>query len=276
MLIDRQPNCRTLQLTGDGVEALLHGQTTCEVRNLSESQGVIGALCNPKGRMISQFLIHKQGDTWFLTMHESLYDITLARLKKYGVFYKVDFGEFESGHSDIYFAQLDNIALPPGQQWQMASLNGQAAMQIDQAGKLWRVFGAIELAGEETNLTGAWLEAGIALLTLEETETLLPQALGMADIAGIDFKKGCYTGQEIVARVHYKGKVKHQLARFSAEQPVLENADIVDDLGKQIGKVFRSATLQSKHWVLGLIAETDAISFSADAIAMTRQTDRFH
>lgn len=261
MLIDQQPSCRTLVLTGDGSEPLLHGQATCEARNLTDQLARMGALCNPKGRMLSQFLLHRQGEQWLLTVHQSLYEATLARLKKYGVFYKVDFTEFSGKHTDVWTEQDDTLIA--GKQFQVVNYGNAKAIQIDQIGKLWRIFHhqPLSVSGSNTSLNGAWAQAGVALLEASETETLIPQALGLEQIDGVDFKKGCYTGQEIIARVHYKGKVKHKLARFSSKQAVLTDSEITDDTGKVVGKVFRCSPLQDKHWVLGLIAETDASRF---------------
>lgn len=275
MLIDPQPDCRTLVLTGEGVEPLLHGQTTCEVRQLSNHQGTIGALCNPKGRMLSQFLLHRQDDVWYLTMHASLFDSTLARLKKYGVFYKVDFTEYQDTHHDLYTLTPEADGLTSGLQWQVVAYANGWAMQIDQAGHLWRLFAHQPSSAEQSNLDGAWLQAGITMLTAEEVDTYLPQAFGLEQIGGIDFKKGCYTGQEIVARVHYKGKVKQQLARFTSSQTVTLGSDIRDQHGKSLGKVLRSAPLQDQHWVLGLLAETDDSTLFADTATLTALATRF-
>ena len=86
------------------------------------------------------------------------------------------------------------------------------------------------------------------LINLEQSETILPQWLNMQSTAGISFTKGCYTGQEIVARMQYKGKSKKQLALVTWQGHIDTTKDIVDEQGKSVGQVFSSTQIKDTYY----------------------------
>ncbi|MFT4574099.1 MAG: folate-binding protein YgfZ, partial [Marinomonas primoryensis] len=86
------------------------------------------------------------------------------------------------------------------------------------------------------------------LIALEQSETILPQWLNMQSTGGISFTKGCYTGQEIVARMQYRGKSKKQLILVTWQGHNDTTLDITDGQGKNIGQVFAIANIEETYF----------------------------
>ncbi len=224
-----------------GVDAgkFLQGQLTCNLDYLSDAKATLGARCTQKGRMQSSFRILLEGDGCLLAMASELIDAQLADLKKYAVFSKskltdesaawVRFG-VHNGDAALTSLGLD---LPQDTD-AVARSNELIAIRVSPArAEIWvRAEQATDLqsrlAGQlpEGSLND-WLlgqiEAGIGQVFGNTREEFIPQMINLQAVGGVSFKKGCYTGQEIVARMQYLGKLKRRLYRLSlADQAVPE------------------------------------------------------
>jgi len=215
-----------------GVDAgkFLQGQLTCNLNYLSDERSSLGARCTQKGRMQSSFRIVLQGDGVLMAMATELIEPQLADLKKYAVFSKakltdesaawVRFGLENAdttlvGLGLVLPADVDSVArheslvairVSPGrvELWAPAEQADTLKTRLRE-----------ELAEADLN---PWLlgqvRAGIGQVMPATRELFIPQMLNLQAIGGVSFKKGCYTGQEIVARMQYLGKLKRRLYRL--------------------------------------------------------------
>ena len=216
-----------LKISGSDAPKLLQGQITCNINDISHAKSSIGALCNPKGRVLSTFLLVKSADDFLMLLPKDLINSIQKRLQMYILRSAVtlencseqlclfglnvtnnayDVERFSTTQTDYI-----SINLCPSQQQQLIIAPPESAI------KLWTHYNT-EKDFKPTN-SDYWryldLLTGIPWISTETTEEFIPQMLNLDDLGGISYTKGCYTGQEIVARTHYLGKAKRAL--FLAE-----------------------------------------------------------
>jgi len=224
-----------LAVRGADAAKFLQGQLTCNLNYLSDTQASLGARCTQKGRMQSSFRILLQGDGVVLAMATELLEPQLADLKKYAVFSKskltdesaawVRFGLMNAEPA------LTSLGLElPAETDSVVRSDTLIAIRVspDRA-ELWvpaeqgdAVRNQLAATLEQTDLN-EWLlgqiRAGIGQVMPQTRELFIPQMLNLQAVGGVSFKKGCYTGQEIVARMQYLGKLKRRLYRLSLDAP---------------------------------------------------------
>jgi folate-binding protein YgfZ len=243
-----------LLVKGPDAVKFLQGQVTCDLRELSAPVTRLGAQCNPKGRILLSFrALQIDADTIALRIPSSMMEKAKSSLGKYIVFSKAKlhegseyslfgiYGNDAKRTADAMFNKLpaENdgwiekdgnflIQLAPDrfECWiKTADLNTfEQQLADDRAG------GAIN------DWTLLNIRAGIADIYPETIELFTPQEINYQLINGINFRKGCYTGQEIVARLHYRGKLKRHMYRFelAGDQLPLLGAALVNATTGQI------------------------------------------
>ncbi len=220
-----------LAVRGPDASKFLQGQLTCNLNYLSDSQSSLGARCNQKGRMQSSFRILVQGDGCLLAMASELLEPQLADLKKYAVFSKAKLSD-ESA-SWVRFgltggdATLSGLGLElPQEDGAVVRADDLIAIRVssdraelwgpaEQAEHLARQLAAQLPQGELNQWLLGQIRAGLGQVMAQTRELFIPQMLNLQAVGGVSFKKGCYTGQEIVARMQYLGKLKRRLYRLA-------------------------------------------------------------
>ncbi len=222
-----------LAVRGPDANKFLQGQLTCNLNYLDAQHSSLGARCTPKGRMQSSFRILMEGDGYLLAMDRALVQKQLAELTKYAAFSKsklydeseewVRFG-LSAGDGALVSLGLDLSANAD----QVVSTHGLIAVRLaDGRAELWarakdaettrlRLAAHLSEAPIESWLL-AQIRAGIGQVVAATQELFIPQMINLQALGGVSFKKGCYTGQEIVARMQYLGKLKRRLHRLAAE-----------------------------------------------------------
>ena len=224
-----------LAVRGADAAKFLQGQLTCNLNYLSETQASLGARCTQKGRMQSSFRILLQGDGVLLAMATELLEPQLADLKKYAVFSKSKLTDESAAWVRFGLVNADTA---------LASLGLELSTETDSVvrkdaliairvspgrAELWVaaeqgdvVRNQLAATLDQTDLN-EWLlgqiRAGIGQVMPQTRELFIPQMLNLQAVGGVSFKKGCYTGQEIVARMQYLGKLKRRLYRLSLDAP---------------------------------------------------------
>ncbi|WP_226702584.1 YgfZ/GcvT domain-containing protein [Microbulbifer elongatus] len=240
-LIDLSP-MGAISVAGPDSQKFLQGQLTCDLVNLPDEHLTLGSHCNPKGRMISAFYALKVDQSEFvLLLPRDLVATALAALKKYAVFFKTELTDISDDQRWISLtgrdacpasSQLLNLSsssdadLVPGElrtfdhnghRALAASVNERVVviqLPAGQAADLWQ-----KLSGSPAIPAGysLWqkqlIEAGLPTLHQSTSETFIPQMLNLHLLGGVSFKKGCYTGQEVVARMQYLGAAKRRMYR---------------------------------------------------------------
>ncbi len=246
---------RLIIVNGPDTIKFLQGQCTCDLASLSAHKIVNGAHCTPKGRMISNFVAAQlDEDTVALRVHYSIAETALTALKKYAVFSKVSLTISEDHvvigvilpskpTTESSLTELIKIAPEVGQS---STVNQVVTLHHDtNLYEIWcpSAHASDFLSPIETVQTqktsNLWylinIQRGIGEVQSPLIEKLLPQEMNLQLTNGISFKKGCYTGQEIVARIHYKGQMKKHMYRgqvFSSQPPVIGEAIYINDKSK--------------------------------------------
>lgn len=243
-------------ISGADSEKYLQGQVTADVAQLGEHQHLLVAHCDPKGKMWSNLRLFRRQDGFAVIERRSLRDAQLTELKKYAVFSKV-----------TIVADDENVLLG------VAGFQARAALknlfsELPDANKplindgatslLWfeypderfllvtdvataeRVTEA--LRGEaQFNNSLQWLalniEAGLPIIDTANSAQFIPQATNIQALGGISFKKGCYTGQEMVARAKFRGANKRALWYLAGNASRVPEAG--EDLELKMGENWR-------------------------------------
>ena len=249
-----------LTISGKDAASFLQGQITCNVHDITATQSSLGALCNPKGRAIAVFLLAKSGDDFYLILPKELLQTVKERLQKYVLRAAV---KLTDSLQDLRFMGISEITHSEF----LATETRDTVLHIHYGGHCLLIVPVANTAtvwqdylaqGFQVHDSAHWryldIEAGIPWLTQNTSEQFIPQMLNLDKLGGISLTKGCYTGQEIVARTHYLGKAKRTLflAQCLAENPQ-PNTSIIDADGQVVGAVL----LAENHKMLVVLQNTD-------------------
>ena len=228
---------------------------TCDVDALSEKRSQAGACCTPQGRLVCDFrLLQEQPDRLLLLLESDLAEAALATFRKYIVFSKAEIED--DSRNRAQFALWGQGALElagatgskPGASWRDGDMLWTV---VDDTGALEACLPAAQADGLAERLAStatpaeasAWrrheIDRGIGHVRGPTVEMFLPQMLNYQLTDRISFSKGCYTGQEVVARMHYRGKVKRAmvLARADSGSPAPGDALYRAEGGQAAGNV---------------------------------------
>ena len=232
------PEFGFLTVTGRDALKFLQGYTTCDLATVVPGSPSIGATCNIQGRMLANYRIAAIENGFVLRLHHSLVAPMIAFLKKYIVFSKAELLDATTtyhcyGHAGA--AELISAAAP-----------GSLIIDVDVPAERQEYWSTQSLTIEtDPAQLEAWrlaeLNAGLVWLDITNFEEYIPQMLNLQQFGGISFNKGCYLGQEIVARMQYRGQLKRKLHRGQASHRVQPGEPIMSGMGSTVGKVVASA-----------------------------------
>ncbi|MFZ0218676.1 MAG: hypothetical protein WAL30_00495 [Candidatus Aquirickettsiella sp.] len=218
-----------IQVSGKDAKQFLQGQLTCDLEEISAEQSRLGAHCDVKGRIIASFrLFFYQNDYYFL-LQNSILPLLLASLQKYAVFSKIILTEVSENWQKIGLYGPTIKDLLEKQALYLSKENGVVEsdhkLSLTIPGPEPRVIllapvsdsiGFIDTQFEQQSVSD-WhlldIKAGIPTIYPETSGQFTPHQLNFPEIGGVSFNKGCYIGQEIIARTHYLGKAKSRLYR---------------------------------------------------------------
>lgn len=227
------PDYGLLNVRGSDAKKLLQGQLTCDVEKLKPGESTLGAHCNPQGRIISLFYLFQHEEAYYLLMPVSMIPIAANALKKYAIFYKVELTDV-SDHFAIKGHSHSNETDAAYFQW-IPLPHSSRVLSISKRG-------AQSTSEKTTDLSqkNAWkildIEEGLPAIYPETSGKFLPHELALPQLGAVHFEKGCYTGQEIIARMHYRGKLKTLLRSFKIQTenlpPLGSDIQFVSDQGE--------------------------------------------
>jgi folate-binding protein YgfZ len=224
-------------IRASGTEAadFLHKLLTNDVTGIDATKARFAGFCTPKGRLLATFLIWREGDDLLLMLPRDTHAAILKKLSMYVLRSKVKLSDASAEKALIGFKPAPG-AVPPAPTFGPAAadmsvygaidVNGGKAIRLD--GGRWLLALSPDVAVAIWPLLSAqarpvglaawqWLEiaAGQPRVVAATQEAFIPQMLNMEHpgVAGVSFTKGCYPGQEIVARTQYLGKVKRRMYR---------------------------------------------------------------
>ncbi len=230
-----------IEVSGEDTIQFLQGQLTCNINDISESKASIAAFCNAKGRVISTLIVAKTPIGFWLILPESLAETVRKKLQMYVLRSKVTLCISEDlSLFGMSGTEVDPPIVLPDQSFDC--LHRQNLTWIRLPSEQPRFLCIVNLnAGDPPffndapdDSLGTWryqdISSGFPWFDIAQSEHYIPQMLNIDQLGGISFNKGCYTGQEIVARTHYLGKSKRQLylAECHVNLPTLAELTVLD------------------------------------------------
>ena len=247
-----------LRFSGADAFSFLQGQFTCDLQQITPTRAQYGGYCSPQGRLLASFLLMLTPQGYLMLLPAELSESTAARLKKFILRSQVSIGH-EQGVRAIGLGGPGAAAVlgkligqPPGRPLEMVlypsatllRLPGDAFVALVASAEIEAVWNSIASLAVPAG-SGAWdwlqVRSGIPWITAPTQDQFIPQMAGLDAIGGVSFDKGCYPGQEIVARTHYLGEVKRQL-RAGHVDDVAQAGDRLFAHGQSRAVVVNAAT----------------------------------
>ena len=253
MIIDRMhktlnglallPHLGIIRVEGEDAAKFLHGQLTQDFALLGLSEARLAAFCSAKGRMVASFIGFKRSDgDILLVCSRDLLAPTLKRLSMFVLRAKVKLSDASDafalrGVAGAALGMLvDARGAPP---WTKVEVGTASVVFLYPADGVERALWIAPAGDPEPALeplsTAAWQHAevrsGVATITAPVIEAFVPQMLNYESVGGVNFKKGCYPGQEVVARSQFRGTLKrraylaHCPAPMAAGDEVFQESD---------------------------------------------------
>ena len=253
---------RVLEISGKGAFDLLQGQITCDIEKINSEQSALGALCNAKGRVVSSFIVYLvKNDTYGLIMPKETLEITNKEFRKYTPFYDV---VTQDNDSLLFYATkksdfLDQYAQNFTTRSNTIEINGNKFISYLKKKYLLVISNnqkteKIKVSSDIKLDTSNWDLDEILSLNFEVSEKssglYTPHELSY-DKNRVDFDKGCYTGQEIVARMHYRSKNLPGLSLAKTKDiAIKEHMKVVDQDSKKVAKILRVINWENESYCL--------------------------
>jgi folate-binding protein YgfZ len=268
------PDWAVLRVQGSDAATFLHSQLSTDFKRLSATQGRLGAYCNPQGRMLASFIgvLAAPEEIWLACPADVLTSVQ-KRLSMFVLRSKVTLQHATDIRVMGWVSPTEASAPPQGLATIWASQGPHGGQDdgvavrlpdaLGQARGLWLTRAPDTAHTPDVQpldpALWAWLEvqSGLAPITAATSGLFVPQMLNYDQVGGVDFKKGCYPGQEIVARTHYLGKIKRHAYVIEAESPLHVGQPLFssEDAVQPAGQIVRLAVNPQDAGRLAAIAE---------------------
>ncbi|PTQ89737.1 YgfZ/GcvT domain-containing protein [Agitococcus lubricus] len=278
--IIRLDNEHIFTIHGVDAHKFLQGQTTTDIQTLTPQHACLGGYANLKGRLVFSFnAVEWPAQHIQLLVDRELSTTAQNTLKKYMVFSKAQLTEaplvafgvmgtaaYEHLHAICGDCPTDTRHTYSTAEWSITRLHGEHRWLIlvtaDAAESLWSQLNVAATVATLNDWRLAQIRAGETPVLAQTSELYQPQELNYLNLDAISYNKGCYTGQEIIARLYFRGKLKQWAHRFSvqtAHLPAL-NTPLYDREGQSQGHVVLAAQASPDTVELLAIARHDKVS----------------
>lgn len=261
-----------LRFSGSDAGSFLQGQLTADVAPLTGEASSLAAWCSPQGRVIALLRLARSPEDFLAVVPRSLAAGVADQMRKYVLRARV---AIEDASADLAVAGLS--ADEPGTlaglesragSYRLAHLPASRALLIGSAGAI-----AAARSSWPAASSGAWEALAVRLGEPEvyagTSGAWLPQMLNLDLLGGVSFTKGCYPGQEIVARTQHLGRIKRRLFRYHVTGAAVPGPGAALHLGgSKVGEVVRSAATELLA-VVGLEAAGAGLSTSPEGVTCT-------
>jgi folate-binding protein YgfZ len=226
--------------SGPDTVAFLQGQLSTDIEKLTPAVSQLSSWNNAKGRVVALMRLFYRGDDIYMALPASLKSAVLKRLSMYVLRSKVKLTDAGDGISTLGLigegatALLTQADIPvPLRVNDVTRIEDIQTLRLHGSVPRYAIYGGAEalgmlklrweleaVAGSEDLWSLHKIFAGEPTVFAETSEYFVAQMLGLEELGALDFKKGCYTGQEVIARAHYRGGVKRHLARAQSRTTV--------------------------------------------------------
>lgn len=255
------PHLGVIRAQGPDAASFLHGQLTQDFALLGPSEARLAAFCTAKGRIQASFIGFKRSpEEIVLVCSRDLLAPVLKRLSMFVLRAKARLSDASDDFQLLGIAggALDALAPASTTPWSRHELGDASLVQLypadGQARALWVApTGTEPPAGPPLSLA-SWMlgevRAGVATVGAAVVEAFVPQMLNYESVGGVNFKKGCYPGQEVVARSQFRGVLKRRamLAHCSAEMRAGQDIFTPDDAEQPCATVVQAAPCPDGGW----------------------------
>ena len=276
-----------IRVQGDDAASFIHGQLTNDFALLDMAHSRLAAFCSAKGRMQASFIGFKRAkDEILLICSRDLLAQTLKRLSMFVLRAKA---KLSDATNDFQLLGLVGDAVPHADQapWSLTTEGDAHVVQLypaaGQARALWVAPVGVAAPKASTLTAEQWLwtevASGIATVSQAVYELFVPQMLNYESVGGVNFKKGCYPGQEVVARSQFRGTLKRRAFIVHADSELQAGAEVfaAGDAEQSTGHVVQAAAAPQGGWdaivSMQISAANEALTVgSANGPALTVQS----
>jgi len=251
-----------IRAIGPDAASFLHGQLTQDTLHLEPTQARLAGWCSAKGRLQASFVIWQRGpEEILLACSADVLAATLKRLSMFVLRAKCRLGDVSAdtmmwglaGASAAHWLGEE----APDAPWRRLEVHGGEAIRLPDGDGVPRWLWAAPALAAPPPLPPlaesgwAWLEvaSGVVRIVAATAEQFVPQMVNLELVGGVDFRKGCFPGQEVVARSQYRGTLKRRTYRVSADGPLQPGQEVFheSDPGQPAGMVALAASLDEQH-----------------------------
>jgi len=256
-----------ISITGVDAEKFLQGQVSCDLRTLDEQSASYSTVNTAKGRIYGLFKIVRSSEGFLLRMESSCVSAFMAQLSKYSAFFKA---KIQIADQFRAFGLLSDMHEAPKQANTLLRYSDGFILRCPSETPMFEFWSDSNLSGVASSSPEPWFVQetlnGIPELYAETQEQFILQQLNLQHLGAVSFNKGCYTGQEIIARMKFLGKLKKKAyllqtpeKREQEKNTALAGSDILDQTGKKCGELIRCHWSQRNGTVaLGVLNISDA------------------
>ena len=241
-MITQLKNRTLIRLSGKDVQPFLQGQFSNDINALDEGVVQINAYCQHQGKIIALVWVMKKDEDFYVSFPADLEEVVAKRLNMFKMMSDVTITEVSNGI--IQLGVIDEV------------FDNSFKLNDQQSIALVDNVDGINLSNSEI-WEQACIESGLPEVYLNTSEQFVPQLLNLdIDEVGVSFTKGCYPGQEVVARLHYLGKSKRRLRTFECEGDIVVGDELIathSTSSKASGMVVRHVKLETKSLCLATI-----------------------
>lgn len=253
------PRLGVIRAQGEEAAKFLHSQLTNDFSLLGLSEARLAGFCSAKGRLLASFIGFKRThDEILLVCHADLLPATLKRLSMFVLRAKA---KLSDASAEYQLRGLAGDAVPstlPAAPWSKLDADGAQVVRLYPANgtarALWIAPAGVEPPAGLALDSDAWdwldVMAGVPLLSLPVVEVFVPQMLNLESVGGVNFKKGCYPGQEVVARSQFRGTLKRRAYPVQGDEPMAIGQEVFhsSDPTQPVGTVAAAAASPNGGW----------------------------
>ena len=246
-----------LQVAGEDARAFLHAQLTNDIENLAPGAARHAGWCSAKGRLLATFLVVPFPGGFLLQLARDLVPAVAKRLSMFVLRSKVRITD-----ASTQWAQFGQWTTGSGTPLSVSESGGVIRVRVDADRALLLVPEDNPTGYKPDTSTDEWslaeIRAGRPLIAQATQDQFVPQMVNLELSGGVDFKKGCYPGQEIVARAQYRGAVKRRMVRlrgaalrpgqeiYSDDTPGQPSGTVVNSTGDEALAVLQVSAIEAK------------------------------
>jgi folate-binding protein YgfZ len=239
-MISKLINRALLKVSGPDAEGFLQSQFSNDIKHIPEKEIQINAYCQHQGKIIAIIWVFKKNSNFYLSFPGGLKEIVLTKLNMFKLMSQLDIEDYSS---------IIN-------QYGVIGENRNNAIKINDNLSLLTTRDNLSDSDNNSEWELACIKDKLPDVYKSFSEKFIPQALNLdIDLPGVSFTKGCYPGQEVVARMHYLGKPKRRIFRFTSKFEVsigdFLNVNNTSSL-KSSGQVIRVAKKDSEFQFIGV------------------------